>query len=420
MTGNQSEYPPLNPDRAPWLFEDELQDILGLLNEDNAVTRAVGGAVRNTLMGLPVSDVDLATTLLPEHVLERGRKQGYTVVETGLDHGTVTLVAGTPEHRHSVEVTTLRTDVETHGRHATVAFTEDWTADAQRRDFTINAIYCDGDGTLYDPVCGIPDIESRTVRFVGSPAERIAEDYLRIFRFFRFSAQYAGGATEPEALAACVAGKTGIAQLSSERIRQELLKLLVAPGAVPVVETMVLNGFLERIGGAGVSHAQFEALAGIESIQGMAPGVLRRLAALFLAGELGADDLQERLRLSREQTKHLASIEECPSVLVPESGEREHKELLYRLGEETYRDATLLAWARSGETHDDTRWSDMVTLPVRWIPPEFPLTGADIVEQGVAPGPDVGRILKRLERHWIDQGFSDGRDALLALIGKYR
>ncbi len=420
MTGHESEHPPLSPDRAPWLFADEMQAILDLLNADDAVTRVVGGAVRNTLMGLPVSDVDLATTLLPEQVIERGRRQGYTVVETGLDHGTVTLVAGTPEHRHSVEVTTLRTDVETHGRHATVAFTEDWAEDAHRRDFTINAVYCNGDGALHDPVRGIPDIESRTIRFVGSPNERITEDYLRIFRFFRFSAQYADGRMEPEALAACIAGKTGIARLSSERIRQELLKLLGAAGAVPVVETMVQNGFLERIGGGGVSHSDFGALAAIEHAQGLPPGVLRRLAALFLSGEVDAEDLQERLRLSRDQTKHLSSLEKIPSDLIPDTGALKHKELLYRLGAQSFRDAVLLAWARSGNPHDDPQWSQMMTLPERWMPPDFPLTGGDIVAQGIAPGPDVGRIFKRLEQHWIEEGFVGDRDALLALADKYR
>ena len=421
MTDHESAYPPLDPDRAPWLFEEEMQAVLDLLNAHDAVTRVVGGAVRNTLMGLPAGDVDLATTLLPEHVMERGRKQGYTAVGTGLDHGTVTLVAGPPGHRRGVEVTTLRTDVETRGRHATVAFTEDWTADAKRRDFTINAVYCDDDGTLHDPVRGIPDIESRTIRFVGCPKERIAEDYLRIFRFFRFSAQCADGRMEPGALAACIAGKAGIARLSSERIRQELLKLLEATGAVPVVETMVLDGFLERIGGAGVSHTDFAALAAIEHAQDLPPCLPRRLAALFLSGTVCAQDLQERLRLSRDQTKYLSSIENIPSGgLVPDAGEARLRELLYRIGAESFRDAALLAWARSGDPCDDPRWSDMVTLPARWAPPDFPVAGGDIVARGVAPGPDVGRILDCIERQWIADGFRGGRDALLALVDKYR
>ncbi len=420
MTGHESEYPPLSPDRAPWLFDRELQDVLSLLNEDGAVTRVVGGAVRNTLMRHPVNDVDLATTLLPEHVIERGRRKGYTVVETGVDHGTVTLIAGDRERRRSVEVTTLRTDVETHGRHATVAFTDDWAADAERRDFTINAVYCDGDGTLHDPVGGIPDIESRTVRFVGSPDARIAEDYLRIYRFFRFAAQYAGGRAEPEALAACIAGRSGIAQLSSERIRQELLKLVVAPGAVPVVGIMIGNGFLERIGGVDISREGFEALAGIEGAEGVEPDGLRRLAALFLSRATGAEDLQERLRLSRDETKRLASMEKIPPQVRPENGEKAHKEVLYRLGAEAYGDAVLLAWARSGAALNDPGWSEMVSLPARWTPPDFPLTGGDIVDHGVAPGPDVGRILKLIEQRWIDGGYSEDRDALLALVGEYR
>lgn len=417
MTGDGPEYQKLEPGFAPWLFDTTLQEMLETLNRDGAVTRVVGGAVRNTLLGVAVSDVDLATTLHPEHVIERARGRGYAVFETGIEHGTVTIVAGRHGARTSVEVTTLRADVETHGRRATVAFSNDWAGDAARRDFTVNAIYCDADGTLHDPVGGMSDIASRSIRFVGDPTARIAEDYLRILRFFRFTAQYAGGQADARGLEASIEGQDGIAKLSAERIRQELLKLLPAPGAVPVLEAMAVSGILHRICGGHFSLKAFTTLAAIELAQSLKPDVLLRLAALMLCKGVTARDIQNRLRLSGAEVKLLAALEAVPPIDAPALGDPERKALLYRLGADVFKRAVLLSWARSGTSGQDSGWCDLHTLPARWMAPVFPLAGRDVIDRGIASGPAVGRILAEIEENWIDGGFAEDRNDLLARIG---
>lgn len=417
MTGDGSEYQKLEPGRAPWLFEATLQEVLETLNSDGAVTRVVGGAVRNTLLGVAVNDVDLATTLRPEHVIDRSRARGYSVFETGIDHGTVTIVAGHHGARTSLEVTTLRSDVETHGRRATVVFSDDWAGDAARRDFTVNAIYCDADGTLHDPVDGIRDIASRTIRFVGDPTARIAEDYLRILRFFRFTAQYADGQAEASGLKASIEGQGGIAKLSAERIRQEMLKLLPAPGAVPVFEAMAASGILHRVCGGHFSLKAFTALAAIELEQSLQPDVLLRLAALMLCEGVTALDIQNRLRLSGKEVKLLASLEAMPLIDAPALDVPDRKVLLYRLGGDVFNRAVLLSWARSGASGQDSEWCDLHTLPARWTAPVFPLAGRDVIGHGIAPGPEVGRILEEIEQYWVDGGFTEDRTGLLARIG---
>jgi hypothetical protein len=269
---------------ADWLSDARLQRVLAALSADGGEARIAGGTVRNALLDEPVSDMDVATTEVPTRVVELARRAGLEVHPTGLDHGTVTVVAKDGDGPKPFEVTTLRIDVETYGRHAQVAFTDDWTADARRRDFTMNALYCDGAGTVFDPVGGFPDILERRVRFVGEPQERIREDFLRILRFFRFQARYGQGDPDADGLAACVALQEGLETLSAERVRQEMLKLLVAPGAVPVLRVMVETGIAARILPTGHDLARVARMAGIDAEQGLEPDPVLRLAASPLHG----------------------------------------------------------------------------------------------------------------------------------------
>ena len=261
---------------APWLKRPETARVFAALAESGVETRAVGGAVRNSLLGLPVTEVDLATTALPQQVMALARKAGLKAVPTGIEHGTVTVIAdGVP-----FEVTTLRRDVETFGRHATVAFTENWEEDARRRDFTLNALYAGSDGTVFDPLGGYADVVAGRVRFIGDPEARIREDYLRILRFFRFNAYYGKGPFDADGLRASVSLRGGMAQLSAERIAGEVRRLLVAPQATRAVEALFDYGLLPSVIGGVPRLERFERLVAIEEALGHEPDAMLRLAAL--------------------------------------------------------------------------------------------------------------------------------------------
>ena len=287
---------------ASWLRAPETQRVLAAVTAGGGEARIVGGAVRNTLMSRPVTDIDIATTVRPEDVLARAQAAGLSAIPTGLSHGTVTVIAG----HQPFEVTTLRRDVETHGRHATVAFTEDWSSDAHRRDFTINALYCDAAGRLYDHTSGLDDLAAHRVRFIGRAEDRIAEDYLRILRFYRFTAEYAEGSIDREGHEACAATQEGLDLISAERIRAELLKLLAAPHAPIVVSEMDEAGLLTRILGAPADVVTFARLAALERALGLPPDPIRRLIALA-APDAGAR-LRDRLRLSNAEATRISDL----------------------------------------------------------------------------------------------------------------
>ena len=289
---------------AEWLREAPLRDILTALERDGEQARVVGGAVRNALLGEPHGDIDIATTVLPSEVIRRVEAAGFKAVPTGIEHGTVTVVAaGRP-----FEVTTLREDVETFGRHATVAFGRDWKRDAERRDFTMNALSLSRDGTIYDYVGGLADIEARRVRFIGEAATRIAEDYLRILRFFRFHAAYGEGAPDPQGLAACIDARAGLEQLSRERVRMEVFKLLVAKHAVPTLALMTEIGLLEQVLGGVPLLASYANMIKLEAALAFACEAVRRLAALSVSLGEDAERLRERLRLAKAEYERLAHV----------------------------------------------------------------------------------------------------------------
>ncbi|MFQ3666297.1 MAG: CCA tRNA nucleotidyltransferase [Sphingomonadaceae bacterium] len=367
------------------------------LEASSAKTRIVGGAVRDALLEQPVSDIDFATTLLPGEVLERLEAAGIRAVPTGLRHGTVTAIVGGQPH----EITTLRRDVETDGRHARIAFTDDWQADASRRDFTINALYADPlTGAIFDYVTGLADLSTRTVRFIGDPLLRIAEDHLRILRFFRFSARFSD-VLEPSGLAACAARARDLMALSRERIRDELLKLLVAPRAVPTLAAMCAHGILAPVLPEADDVAALAALAEVEQRAGVAPDPLRRLASLLPADAQLAAQVASRLRLSNSQKMRLvAAAERTP---VPD----DPRALAYAIGPEATLDRLLL----TGDLRA-AAWAGQLRT---WKRPRLPVSGKDLIQMGVPPGPEVSRLLREVEGRWVAAGFPPDRSCALAL-----
>jgi tRNA nucleotidyltransferase/poly(A) polymerase len=386
---------------AAWLTQGPLPRLLDVLSGDGEEARVAGGAIRNAVMNLPPGDIDIATTATPEEVIRRVTQAGLKAVPTGIEHGTVTVVAaGIP-----FEVTTLRVDVETFGRKANVHFGRDWKADAERRDFTMNALTATADGTIHDYVGGLADLEARRVRFIGDPAMRIAEDYLRILRFFRFHAAYGEGEPDAAGVAACIAGRHGLEQLSRERARMELLKLLVAKGVVPALTVMADAGLLGSMLGGVPLTAGVARMAEIEAALDLAPDPMRRLAALNVLTVEDGERLWQRLRLSNTEHERLASMGEVWWRRIVPAGDGLARAWLYRLGPERYLDRVLLAWARAAAKPDDAAWRALATLPQRWAVPVFPLKAADFMQRGIEKGPALGAALRAAEEAWIAADF---------------
>jgi tRNA nucleotidyltransferase/poly(A) polymerase len=394
---------------AEWLKRGETSAVFAALSASGIDTRVVGGAVRNALLGLPVIEaVDLATTAEPERVMALAEEAGLKAVPTGIDHGTVTVIAdGLP-----FEVTTLRRDVETFGRHAKVAYTTSWEEDAKRRDFTLNALYADRDGKVFDPLGGYDDLAAGRVRFIGDAEARIKEDFLRILRFFRFHAYYGKGDMDAAGLKAAVKLRAGLEQLSAERVAGELRRILVAPQAARAVDALYDYGLLTGVLGGVPRLGRFERLVAIGAANALAPDASLRLAALAVFVEEDVARLAERLRLSNAEQAVLALAAEKGLVAgLPE--ETAAKSALYRLGP-SYRSALLLAWLDSDASPDDPEWRKALALPVRWQAPSFPIGGNDVMTLGELKGPEIGELLKVLEQDWIASGFALGRDELLA------
>jgi len=401
MTTEDRDRGPPSLAGAPWLSGAGPQTVLATLAGGGYGARVVGGAVRNALMGQPVKDVDVATTALPDTVLRLAREAGLNAVPTGVEHGTVTVIV---DHQ-PIEVTTLRRDIETFGRRARVTFTTDWAEDARRRDFTINALYCDGDGTVHDPLGGYPDLVARRVRFIGEARDRIQEDYLRILRFFRFTAAYAEGEPDPSGLEACVAEAAGLSQLSAERVRAELLRLLAARRAAEILAVMSEAGLIDTLIGCAGDVTLFARLAAIEAGLGRNADPLLGLAALALKPGCPSEPFATRLRLSNADSERLQRLTLPDPAFHPDRPEREARAFLYRFGIDAFRDGVLMAWARSGAAADDAGWRERFLLPARWTAPPLPVRGSDILEAGLAEGPAIGRVVQGFEDWWIAEDF---------------
>lgn len=394
---------------AAFLARPTLAGLLQALNGAGEETRIVGGAVRNLLLGEVASDIDLATTALPAETIRRGRAAGFKAIPTGIEHGTVTLVGD----GESFEVTTLRRDVETDGRHAKVVFGRDFEADAMRRDFTINALALDRAGAVHDHCGGLADLDARRVRFIGDAATRIREDYLRILRFFRFQAQYGAGKPDAPGLAACIAGRGGLAGLSRERVRAELMKLLVAPGAAGTLETMAGAGLLMPVIG-GVPHlARFRAVATDDGNE-LSPTF--RLSALAVSVKEDAARLREGLRLSNEEFDRIERIALALERLggradLPNVAALRHVALAE--GDHAAADALVLSAASAEPQRRDSVRQLIAALGQT---PAFRPSGKDVLALGIPPGPKVGRILQVSRERWIDAGCPAGFSEQMALV----
>jgi poly(A) polymerase len=397
---------------AAWLREKPLGQLLAVLDRDGEGARVVGGAVRNTLLGLPHGDIDVATTALPQEVTRRAEGAGFKAVPTGFDHGTVTVVIeGRP-----FEVTTLREDVETFGRHATVKFGRDWKRDAERRDFTMNALSLSPDGAVHDYVGGLADLRAHRVRFIGDAATRIREDYLRILRFFRFHAYYGEGHPDAAGLSAAIVARAGLEQLSRERVRMELIKLMLAPHAVAALAVMAEAGLLGPVLGGVPQLASFANMTKVEAALGVSPDATRRLGALGVWITEDAERLWQRLRLSNGEHERLAAMGERWWHVSPAMDEAAARVLIYRIGPQPFLDRALLAWTRSDANAHDAAWRALALTPERWTAPAFPLRAADFIARGVGKGPVLGSALARAENVWIAEGFPLDRRSLDEII----
>ena len=395
-----------------WMKAAETQAVIAALTRKGAVVRFVGGCVRDAILGRQVKDIDIATHDPPETVIKLLEAARIKAVPTGIEHGTVTAVV----NRAHFEITTLREDVETYGRHAKVAFTDDWKADAARRDFTFNAIFCGPDGTLYDPFGGIADLHAGHVRFVGDPETRIKEDVLRLLRFFRFHAHYGKGDPDQAALSACRKLAHFLPTLSGERVAGEILRLLGAIDPASVFELMQKDGVLAHVLPEAEHIHKLAVLAAIENELGENDPLLR--LASVLRPDIGiAQAVAERLRLSRAERERLAALvaPEIP-VTVTEDG-KIHRRELYRLGAARYRDLALLAWSDSPAAND-SRFQAMLESIQEWKPKELPIKGRDVLALGIENGPKVGDFLRRVEDWWIGSDFAANREACLERLRK--
>lgn len=397
---------------ADWLRAGPVARLFEVLDRDGEEARVIGGAVRDALIGRPVGEIDVATTAVPEEVMRRAAQAGLRSVPTGIDHGTVTLIVeGQP-----FEVTTLREDVETFGRKARVAFGRSWEHDAQRRDFTINALSVSREGRLHDYVGGLADLAARRVRFIGEARTRIAEDYLRIMRFFRFHAVFGEGAPDPDALSACIAGREGLQSLSRERVRSELLKLLVAPRAPEAVQAMAEAGLLALILGGVAYLRSLARMAGIERGLDLSPDALRRLGALGVWIGEDAQRLSQRLRLSNAEAQRLAAMAEGWWRIEAAMPERDARALLYRTGPQVFLDRVLLAWGRSpAQAHDKSRQA-LARFPQAWSAPRLPIASGDFVTLGIGKGPALGIALRRAEEAWIGADFPADEEDIAKIV----
>jgi poly(A) polymerase len=397
-------------DDAAWLKHGEVALLLAVLDRDGEEARVVGGAVRNQLLRLPVEEIDVATTALPQEVVRRVEAAGWTAVPTGIAHGTVTVVINS----RPFEVTTLREDIETFGRKARVLFGRDWRSDAARRDFTINSLSASTAGQVFDYVGGLADLAARRVRFIGDPRQRIAEDYLRILRFFRFHAHFAQGEPDGAGLAACIKERAGLKKLSRERVRNELLKLFVAPRAAPTLVVMAEGGLLGPLLGGVPYTDSFAKMVEIERALGVEPDPVRRLGALGVMVREDAQRLSARLRLSNAESERLLALEGWWRVNLALSAQAGHA-LLYELGPQSFADRVLLAWARTQQGAADPSWRALAALPQHWTAPGFPLKSADFTRRGVPVGPVLGAALQAARKAWIAADFPADRATLEAI-----
>jgi len=372
--------------------------------------RFVGGCVRDAVLGRPIGDIDIATPLVPATVIEALQAAGLKAIPTGIEHGTVTGIAD----GHPFEITTLRRDVETDGRRAVVAFTDDWSEDAARRDFRLNSLYLDADGAILDPTGeGLADARAGRIVFVGEAETRIREDYLRILRFFRFLAWFGKGEPDAAGLRACADLREGLKGLSGERVSKELLKLLAADDPRAAVRLMAQTGVLSVLLPEADGVARLDGLVEIETGQLFTNDPILRLAALLPDSVEAVTAAAVRLRLSNAMRDRLIAAVPSEPVLASWMSPREVRRAIYRLGPGAFRDQVQKAWAEATRTAVHPQWRMLYTYPDTWTPPEFPISADEIKAAGVTEGPLFGRVRREVEAWWIDLDFTDDKLAAI-------
>lgn len=402
----------LNPQQLSWMREPSILSLFKALPEGSL--RFVGGCVRNALWGEDVGDIDLACQLEPDAVVDALTTAAIRYVPTGIAHGTVTAVINSQPY----EITSLRRDVETDGRRATVAYTTDWAEDAQRRDLTMNALYADLTGQVFDPTGqGLQDLKARKFRFVGEADLRVQEDYLRILRFFRFLAHYGGQEkVDAASLKACREYQSGIKKLSAERVWMEIKKLLSARSPVRACHIMLTNGILETVLPEANNVDGLEALVKLETRENIKPDPLLRLMAMSAREPLQMALLTKRLKMSKSETTRLRGWADDDAQLSTDMAERDRMAAIYKSGKSVIIDRARLRAAGETDPIQSSRWMSIADLAMGWQPPDFPLTGKDLIDAGVPKGPRMGKALKALEALWIRSGFSTEKPQLLAAL----
>ena len=393
----------IDPSQHGWMTAPETVQVMAALGE----ARFVGGAVRNALLGAAVADIDIAVPMPPSEVLARLVARNIKVIETGMDHGTVTAIAGT----HAFEITSLRRDVETDGRHARVVFTDDWAEDAARRDFTINALYASAGGEIFDYATGVEDLIAGKVRFVGDARARIAEDYLRVLRLFRFHAWYGKGEVDAEGLRAAAEAKDKLKGLAAERVAKEMLRLLEAGNPTPVLRVMAATGILSELLPGALQLPRLERLVEIDADNFSPRDGLLRLAALLPEDGEAAHAAADALRLSNADRTRLEQALSGERIAAHLSA-KDARRLLYRIGVARFRDKVWLAWANAPKAASAIQWRMLLTMADNWHRPRFALTGLDVMQAGVPEGPEVGRILAKIEDWWVGGDFAADEGAL--------
>ena len=393
----------IDPSQHGWMTAPETVQVMAALGE----SRFVGGAVRDALLGASVADIDIAVPMPPSEVLARLVARNIKVIETGMDHGTVTAIAGT----HAFEITSLRRDVEADGRHAVIAFTDDWAEDAARRDFTINALYASASGEIFDYATGVEDLIAGKVRFMGDARLRIAEDYLRVLRLFRFHAWYGKGDVDAEGLRAAAEAKDKLKSLSAERIAKEMLRLLEAGNPTPVLRVMAATGILSELLPGALQLPRLERLLEIDADNFSPCDRVLRLAALLPEDGEAAHAAADALKLSNADRTRLEQALSGERIAAHLSA-KDARRLLYRIGVARFRDKIWLAWAGAPKGANAIQWRMLLTMADNWQRPRFPLTGLDVMQAGVPEGPEVGRVLAQVEDWWVGGDFASDEGAL--------
>jgi poly(A) polymerase len=423
MAAPSDPLPPLIPTGKlapqPWMTAPEIRSVISALTAKGAEVRFVGGCVRDAIRKIETHDIDIATPSPPDVVMALLEDHGIKSIPTGLKHGTVTVVSGI----WNIEITTLRIDLQTDGRRAKVAFTDDWIADAARRDFTINTLSATLDGDVYDPFSGMDDLATGHVRFVGNAQDRIEEDVLRLLRFFRMHAIFSKFGPDKSALAACRNLAPRLTELSGERVRNELFRILMAPEPADTLTMMRGEKVLETILPEATNMGRLRTLTFLEtraiSVTSVVPDVLRRFAAVLELVEGGIEDLASRMKLSNKDTRRLNALMITEPSTSPEIKSLVRRQRLRRLGPDISRDLVLLAWAEelATEPHRSSNrtaeWIELLNEADTWEPVTFPLKGKDILDQGIEPSAKVGEFLRDVEDWWESEDYAPDREACL-------